>query len=73
MVGLGGGCIATRGYFPSKVWDLSQHTDICVLCDDYNDPLRSHWRSAIGYSYLLMMLSGLPLHYYRYLFIAYVG
>ena len=29
MVGLGGGCIATRGHFPSKVWDLSQHTDMC--------------------------------------------
>ena len=52
---------------------ICHSTLIYVLCEDYNDPWHSHWRSVMGYSYLLMMLSGLPLHYYRYLFVAYVG
>ena len=52
---------------------IRHSTLIHVLCEDYTDPLRSHWRSAMEYNYLLMMLSGLPLHCYWYLFVAYVG
>ena len=62
-MGLGGGCIATRGYFQGLGF-VTAHCYMC--CVKTNDPLRSHLRSAMGYSYLLKEIGAIKRFYSVY-------